>query len=113
MTFFIGIVELLPELKLYSDALWFTAALGMVYLILAAGLSYSIVRFSVATLFVLEWRELLPKKVREKVVYLSQLYERLLFDEKKKLRKWIVYLGSLISFIFWCVILLGKILTAA
>lgn len=112
LTCFVGLVELLPELRLYYDMLWFSTALIVVYLVLATGLSYSIIRFSIATLFVLEWRRLLPKEVREKVVYLSPLYEKILFDREKKLRKWIVYLGSLLSFIFWCIILVGKILSS-
>ena len=111
-TFLVGLVELLPELKIYNDFLWLSVALCVVYLTLAAGLSYGIIRFSIATLFVLEWRRLLPKEVRDKVVYLAPLYERILFDKNQNLRRWIIYLCSLLSFIFWCIILVGKMLVS-
>lgn len=97
LTFFLGLVELLPEVRIYYNLLWSSAALRIVYLILAAGLSYSIIRFSIATLFVLQWRRLLPKDVGDKVVSLSPFYEKVLFNKNQTIRKWFVYLCSLLS----------------
>lgn len=113
LTFLVGLVELLPELKIYYEVLWLSAGLCIVYMVLAVGLSYSIIRFSIATLFVLEWRKMLPKEARDRVVYLSPFYERVLFDKKQNLRKWIIYLGALLSFVFWCILLVGKMLVSA
>jgi hypothetical protein len=113
LTFLVGLIELLPELKIYNTLLWFSTTLCILYVVLALGLSYSIVRFSIATLFVLEWRKLLPSEACEKVVLLLPVYERILFDEKQNLRRWIIYIGSVSSFVFWCIIMVGKLLASA
>lgn len=122
LTFIVGLIGLLPHLRFYDDILFFvlTIPLCLVYLGFAVGVAYSLVRLSLGMALLLKWRkQLSPGALRKldlplwyKRIFRSPWYEKILFDKKRNLRERRINISKLIIFLFWFLIMIGKLLAS-
>lgn len=124
LTFLVGLIGLLPHLRVYNDIRLFvlTIPLCLVYLGFAAGAAYFLVRLSIGSALLLKWRkqmkQISPKTYRKlnlppwyEKIFVSPWYEKVLFDKNKKLREPLINVSRVIIFIFWLLIMIGELLT--
>ena len=113
LTCFIGLIELLPEIKLYSDNIWGTLlsiSLSIVYLILVLGLCYSFFRISTMFAQIWKWQHSLKGWIWEELRCYRGVYEVMIIDKEGTPRIMRLFLVSLIVAILWFLILISKIL---
>lgn len=129
LTCVLGLIGLYQYLIIH-DGIFFwilTVLLCLVYLGFAWGMGYSLARISLGAALQLYWRKRISEKISEetfrekldlpswyKKIHFHPWYERILFDKEGNFKKWaidVIRISRYIIFLFWLVIMLGKLIT--
>lgn len=110
LTCFVGLIELLPQINLYSDNLWerlLFGSLSLIYLIFTIGLFYSLLRIGTLYAEIVELQSSLPEPMKQKIIRAPHI--DLVLDKEGNLKKKTTFLLSSIVSTLWILALISKI----
>jgi hypothetical protein len=111
LTCFVGLIELLPEIKLHSGfGIGLTVSLCLIYGILVIGIGYSSHRIGTLYAEIRMLQKSLPEQMKKKIYRAPHI--ALILDKEGKPRKKSILLLSIIISALWVLTLIFKILNS-
>jgi len=108
LTCFVGLIELLPEMKWYKSIPWLSVCLVLIYIALAGGLSYSVYVIGITFEHMSKWEEQFPDALKKEEKQATLPHLRIV-TKNRKMRRWIFWFVSVFSFVLWAIVLFGKL----